>query len=243
MERWNNTLRQANARYVRKTLSFSKSGFSIMNSLPGYSSFAITCAKHVSFNHYPIIICCISCTLLIKFTLQADLLDQSFPLQQEICELSQEHVERHRHERDRHERQQGRNSQWDQILEVERDSPHVIHVGDDLVEIGGGQKSGTSNALSSIPPARSSHFRSNCFPSLVASAPYAKMPRRRARNNFPENVRRGPLKRMRTQTTEPPMRYKYAANCTPACITWFATNPATIAPNAHRGARRPATSN
>jgi len=27
MERWNNTLRQANARYVRKTLSFSKSDF------------------------------------------------------------------------------------------------------------------------------------------------------------------------------------------------------------------------
>jgi insertion element IS1 protein InsB len=25
MERWNNTLRQANARFVRKTLSFSKS--------------------------------------------------------------------------------------------------------------------------------------------------------------------------------------------------------------------------
>ena len=27
MERWNNTLRQSNARYVRKTLSFSKSNF------------------------------------------------------------------------------------------------------------------------------------------------------------------------------------------------------------------------
>ena len=27
LERWNNTLRQANARYVRKTLSFSKSDF------------------------------------------------------------------------------------------------------------------------------------------------------------------------------------------------------------------------
>jgi insertion element IS1 protein InsB len=27
MERWNNTLRQSNARYVRKTLSFSKSDF------------------------------------------------------------------------------------------------------------------------------------------------------------------------------------------------------------------------
>jgi len=27
MERWNNTLRQRNARYVRKTLSFSKSDF------------------------------------------------------------------------------------------------------------------------------------------------------------------------------------------------------------------------
>jgi IS1 family transposase len=49
MERWNNTLRQSNARYVRKTLSFSKSDF-FHALLHGSMLFVTT--YHLLLNHY-----------------------------------------------------------------------------------------------------------------------------------------------------------------------------------------------
>jgi len=49
MERWNNTLRQSNARYVRKTLSFSKNDF-YHTLVTRPISFAITC--HLRLDHY-----------------------------------------------------------------------------------------------------------------------------------------------------------------------------------------------
>jgi len=53
MERWNNTLRQSNARYTRKTLSFSKTDMfhNLVTRL--LSSATISTSYHLSLKHYP----------------------------------------------------------------------------------------------------------------------------------------------------------------------------------------------
>jgi IS1 family transposase len=53
MERWNNTLRQWNARYTRKTLSFSKTDL-FHNLVTRLLSFAtISTSYHLALKHYP----------------------------------------------------------------------------------------------------------------------------------------------------------------------------------------------
>ncbi len=57
MERWNNTIRQWMGRLTRKTLSFSKSDFT-MNSSSAFSLSATTSVNQSLLNHYLLILYC-----------------------------------------------------------------------------------------------------------------------------------------------------------------------------------------